>query len=326
MPVSRRRGLAISDLLNPATAAAPHVSSGELVDVRTELKALARISRILASSSTLVPSPVKDNLSQAVQYLTNTVQTNRALNPLTPSTQGSGNPVPAPSTQGNTTLPPSLRPPVFVPPFVQPRIDIHHQVVLNRKTTLKILYVYGLHSFIEYPETSNLGEGPIGHLFRVDPSDWKNPTLNFAYALGPPKGTSAKGAQIYCPLLVDKHNSTVPCRESHFACKLSVTLTCVTIIRDSELQARGSKRVLIQHLTKCLKAIPARVAKPSRNGCVATGPFALKVLPQHEIFSSERHLFSQHCERQAALHLPVNQPAFLSRKLNGETACRRLRQ
>lgn len=94
--------------------------------------------------------------------------------------------------------------------------SIQHNVYINRKTTLKTLYTYyDIHTLVEYPQTDH--STPIGHLFHLDPSDWHNPTLNFAYSLGVPSGRSRTHESITCALL-ENEGAPVPCAVTHFTC------------------------------------------------------------------------------------------------------------
>lgn len=97
-------------------------------------------------------------------------------------------------------------------------VSVSHNVRLNRKTLLSMLYTYELGSYIEYPETSELNA--IGHLIQLDPSQWHNPMQNFAYSYGAPSGRTKRGREVLCSLLVDSGGTgaMVPCVEMHFTC------------------------------------------------------------------------------------------------------------
>ena len=95
-------------------------------------------------------------------------------------------------------------------------VSVRHNVKLNRKTTLVRLYTYPLGSYVEYPQSS--AQGPVGHLFRVDPAKWENPVLNFAYSRGEPSGRTRNGEVVYCEILVDNDGIRVPCQERHTTC------------------------------------------------------------------------------------------------------------
>jgi hypothetical protein len=103
------------------------------------------------------------------------------------------------------------------PPLSLPSM-VHQNVYLNCKTTLVALHSHPLNTFLEYPEAS--ADGPVGHLFTMDPTNWMNPTLSFTYSMGEPSGRSAKGSAVYCPILVDQDNPSmsVPCTERHLTC------------------------------------------------------------------------------------------------------------
>lgn len=74
--------------------------------------------------------------------------------------------------------PPSVVPFLAPHSFAPSPPEIRHNVKINRKTTLSILNVFhDISAHVEYLST-NIDQ-PIGYLFRQDPADWRNPTLNF---------------------------------------------------------------------------------------------------------------------------------------------------
>ncbi|KAF8058596.1 hypothetical protein FPV67DRAFT_1428067 [Lyophyllum atratum] len=98
--------------------------------------------------------------------------------------------------------------------------SVRENVKLSRQTTLSKLYEYPLNACLEYPETSESKETVIGHLFKLDPSNWKRPSLDFVYSKGAPKGYSKAGAEYTCHVLVDSRtNIPVPCKKKHYTCQ-----------------------------------------------------------------------------------------------------------
>ncbi|KIJ69922.1 hypothetical protein HYDPIDRAFT_78824 [Hydnomerulius pinastri MD-312] len=99
--------------------------------------------------------------------------------------------------------------------------EVQTNVRINRQTILDKVFVYLPGTLVEYPET--MGEGRVGHLFEMDPSQpWYNPAISFAYSLGEPKGSrggSSLHNAVYCDLLRDLGGNRVPCRESHATCQ-----------------------------------------------------------------------------------------------------------
>ncbi|KAF7975392.1 hypothetical protein HWV62_9607 [Athelia sp. TMB] len=124
------------------------------------------------------------------------------ISPSTPSSRGS-----SPTTSANTTGNSDF-------------LSVQDNVSLNRQTTLARLYTHARNSSIEYPETD--AHRPIGHLFEIDPSNWFNPRLGFAYSQGEPchgNQTIRYGKEILCKLLVDKEGRMVPCKLSQYTCQ-----------------------------------------------------------------------------------------------------------
>ncbi|KAK0473625.1 hypothetical protein IW261DRAFT_1569712 [Armillaria novae-zelandiae] len=98
-------------------------------------------------------------------------------------------------------------------------------IYLNQKTTLARLHIYDtIGAYVEYPESICSDGSAIGYLFQLDPNDWHNLMLNFAYSLGEPSGRTKKGNEI----LVDLHllhfgetsgNGSIPCVKVHKTCQ-----------------------------------------------------------------------------------------------------------
>jgi hypothetical protein len=94
--------------------------------------------------------------------------------------------------------------------------SIESDVSVNRKITLSELYRYPPGIAVEYPETSAEG---VGHLFELDPTNWINPTLDFQYSKGEPRGYSKKSEDVCVPVLTDSEGVEVPCKVKHATCK-----------------------------------------------------------------------------------------------------------
>lgn len=129
-----------------------------------------------------------------------------------------------PSSALSTTVSPipttSISPPIQDDPGDSNILSVEENVYLNRKTTLVKLFTYTRNAAsIEYPATH--AQRPVGHLFEIDPDNWFNPRLNFAYSQGEPSGsrTTERGKALSCPLLVDADGNAVPCKVSQFTCK-----------------------------------------------------------------------------------------------------------
>lgn len=159
------------------------------VDVLPLVQQLARLSE---NTRLMAPREVQMHLNTALEYL-------QKIPPRNPS------------------LP---RPPQDHSNYTDARIE-EYEVKLTRETTLDILYRYPLDAFIEYPETST--NGAIGHLFRVDPDNWRNPILDVAYSRGKPKGQTIAGNPVTTRLLVDSMTKEpVPCVFKHSTCSSSI--------------------------------------------------------------------------------------------------------
>lgn len=179
----------LSDFLNPMDL--PMTEEG--VDVSHQLELLVNI--LAQPHPSRVPLHVRDSLDIVLDHFKNSH--NSQLMP------------------GGALAPTSSPPPVDVP-----ELKIERHVKLNRKTTLEILYTYSNpNSIVEYPATCK--NGSIGHLFAMDPELWINPTCNFIYSLGEPRGRMGTVEKPEtCTLLVDNNGKLVPCKISHSTCKL----------------------------------------------------------------------------------------------------------
>lgn len=198
--MQRRGPLAIRDLLNtgPTSATTPvqaAVSQSSrptvsgLFNVRPQLLRLANLLDG-ATSALDAPSWVQQHLDSALAYLDRSELAN--------STSATSHPD-IPDTS-DVSL-----------PFKQST-----NVAINRITTLEVLYKYPVGYVLEYPETSSTGS--IGHLFHMDPNDWRDPVLNIAYSRGAGTGQSLSGTSVKCDLLVDSEGNRVECRERHTTC------------------------------------------------------------------------------------------------------------
>lgn len=105
-------------------------------------------------------------------------------------------------------------------------VVVRCDVKLNRQTTLSTLYVYGPGSSLEYPVTSSSPSDQIGHLFEIQQSSgWYNPIQDVLYSRGHPSGSSRKGHEVFCDVLVTADGQKVPCLESHWTCEFSPILS-----------------------------------------------------------------------------------------------------
>ncbi|KAG6818895.1 hypothetical protein H0H93_000513 [Arthromyces matolae] len=113
--------------------------------------------------------------------------------------------------------PPTQRQTSHAPSSPSTPIRIERNVQINRVTTLDVLYVYEEGSIVEFPETSHSGN--VGHLFTLNSSHWYDPTRDFAYSTGPPRGASQPKDKVYCSVLTDEKGVKVPCRSIHTTCQ-----------------------------------------------------------------------------------------------------------
>ncbi|KAJ3740786.1 hypothetical protein DFH05DRAFT_1404766 [Lentinula detonsa] len=95
---------------------------------------------------------------------------------------------------------------------------IHRDYKLNSKTTLSVVYLYPPGSVVEYPETGQLDDQSVGHLFHLDPKGWAKPSLDFLYSRGEPRGYSR--GNVSTPLLVSSiTGQEVPCTSRYSTCQ-----------------------------------------------------------------------------------------------------------
>ncbi|KAF9002823.1 hypothetical protein BDZ89DRAFT_1169676 [Hymenopellis radicata] len=95
---------------------------------------------------------------------------------------------------------------------------MHENYQINAKTTLSRFYIFdNPNAYIEYPESHP--HFPIGYLFRQDPDNWLDPTEDFTYSLGHPRGQSAEWEDITIGALCNGNGDMVPCYERHEACQ-----------------------------------------------------------------------------------------------------------
>ena len=194
--------LSLCDLLNPEDDRPSTPPPPDLVDIRNEWD---EIGQLIAPAGPLLVSPrTQQGLSRALGRLRTTP---RLFTP--------------PRTSPSSSLTPLIASPpgplLSSSPLSSPSI-VRQNIYLNRKTTLVALHSHPLNTFLEYPETS--ADGPVGHLFTRDPTNWMNPALSFTYSMGEPSGRSARGSAVYCRILVDQDNPniSVPCTERHLTC------------------------------------------------------------------------------------------------------------
>lgn len=198
-------------------------SSATKENVRPQLDLLSTLSGL--SESTQAPSVVKHALDLAVSYFTSIGN----IPPMPPSSQ----PIPLHaqlSLSGPT-------PPGLPLSRADSEIPTRQNVQLNRQTTLETVYYYPVNTLVEYPETSV--NGRIGHIFSLDPLNWINPVLNFAYSLGGSHGMSQRDRSVTTALLVDDLGDPVPCRESHTTCMYQIISTLIYAAKH--LKGQGCK-------------------------------------------------------------------------------------
>jgi hypothetical protein len=220
------RRLEIRDLLNadptPETSGASHTpteapisarqsSALNGVDIRPQLLHLAKF--LNTSAALHAPRSVQQNLESVLKYLESCPNTHvqEAIVPVIPDTSESTSP-----------------------------IKRRTHVAINRITTLECLYEYPVGYVLEYPETSSTGA--VGHLFRVDPNDWRDPTLNIAYSRGSNRGQTVAGKSVTCALLVDTEGNMVNCAERHTTC--NVNLLHIISVIDKLIQVKVPRYVL----------------------------------------------------------------------------------
>jgi hypothetical protein len=198
----------LHNLLNPLhndASSSSHMPSSPIKEnVRPQLDLLSTLSGV--SESTQAPSAVKHALDLAVSYFTSIGN----IPPMPPSSQ----PIPQ---HIQLLLPgPSPTAPGLSLSWADSEILTRHNAQLNQQTTLETVYYYPVNTLVEYPETSV--NGRIGHIFSLEPLNWINPILNFAYSMGGSHGMSQRDRSVTTTLLVDDLGVPVPCRESHTTC------------------------------------------------------------------------------------------------------------
>ncbi|KAK7015645.1 hypothetical protein R3P38DRAFT_3321572 [Favolaschia claudopus] len=121
-------------------------------------------------------------------------------------------------------------------------------VAVNRITTLEVLYEYPVGYTLEYPETSSTGS--IGHLFHIDPDNWEDSNLEYAYSRGGRMGRSVLGATVKCLLLVDAEGIAVDCSERHTTCEGSKICPNSNTEELSVLHTKASREDVRDRLKK----------------------------------------------------------------------------
>lgn len=174
-----------------------------------------------SAATTFVPSLSKENISPQLDVLSKLKQAppavKQALDFAISYFTGTGNVGPPVWSQAGSHLCPATPPNTNPLPIVPLDTTVCHNIQINRQTTLETVYHYTLNTLLEYPETST--DGSVGHVFTLDPQEWINPVLNFAYSLGGSHGMSQKSKTIKVAALVDASGDQVPCREMHTTCK-----------------------------------------------------------------------------------------------------------
>ncbi|KAJ7710725.1 hypothetical protein B0H17DRAFT_1173621 [Mycena rosella] len=180
-------------------------------------------------------------------------------------------PVPTPITP---------QPPPNIPLDHPLAISVQHDVVVNQRMTVSELYKYPLGVSVEYPESSAQG---VGHLFQIAPDDWSNPTLDFLYSKGEPRGHSKKGEEVIVPFLRDANDDLVPCKVKHATCQGAkvcpkVDLDSITHPHTSASLATLSETLALNRDIRLQHASPTRdvfqktaafIAALRKQGCPA---------------------------------------------------------
>ena len=174
-----------------------------------------------SATTTFLPSPSKENVSPQLDVLSKRKQAppavKQALDFAVSYFTGTRNVGPPVWSQVSSHLHPATPPNTNTLPIVPLDTTVCHNIQINRQTTLETVYHYTLNTLLEYLETST--DGSVGHVFTLDPQEWINPVLNFAYSLGGSHGMSQKSKTIKVGALVDVSGDQVPCREMHTMCK-----------------------------------------------------------------------------------------------------------
>lgn len=186
----------IEALLNPRDTG--------LVDILPQISILSKFQP--EAGKIMVPVHIQQQLALVLDYLESPQATNVLPAASSPSSSGSSSP-----TQ----------------PEISHGVATEHGVRLNRKTRLSTLYRYPRNMLVEYPETGEAEGESVGHLFEVDPDNWINPALHFAYSQGSPKGFSKPGEDVKCALLLGADSIAVPCRKRHSTCECHSQYLCV---------------------------------------------------------------------------------------------------
>jgi hypothetical protein len=219
--------LSLQALLNPIDndERAEYVltSTAGLHDIKEDLESLFTLTAHTGSMS--VPTAVKDALGLVLGHFCTQAQEIPSL-PQLMGLQVDPSNVPSLS---QSLSPWSLAHPMPEPLSVPPP-TVRHNVIINRETTLKILYTYHCDAIVEYPETGCTGDVTIGHLFSVDPDNWIHPALNVSYSQGDLRGSTKRGQSVRCDVLVDRERVEVPCRVSHSTCMFIVNQMCLVLI------------------------------------------------------------------------------------------------
>ncbi|KZP19049.1 hypothetical protein FIBSPDRAFT_955798 [Athelia psychrophila] len=173
-------------------------------------------------------------------------------------------------------------------------ISVKDDVYLNRETTLARLFTYAQCITLEYPATNC--NRPVGHLFEVDPDNWVNPRLNFAYSQGGPSGSSKRGREMFCKLLVDVDGNEVPCKISQYTCqgcKICPYSDLDTMCRPHEtasreaLKSRLRQSQLLRNVTSAQQALFAKTLTLYRSyrvhGCLGSVSLSTPPMPPTDV-------------------------------------------
>ncbi|KAF9029442.1 hypothetical protein BDZ89DRAFT_1249203 [Hymenopellis radicata] len=175
---------------------------------------------------------------------------------------------------------------------------VYLDVEATSRTTLSRLYVYDdLDAYVDLPETGF--PQPIGYLFHMDPKNWYNPMLDFAYSRGPPSGRTLAGqVDESCTLYIDAQTRLdVPCQERHYTCqgsKLCPMADQNTLCEPHTRATRDdvSARLTVDRESRAASSSPraaifrktaALLAAVRRHGCRAAQDRIVQLPPSEQI-------------------------------------------
>ncbi|KAF9002860.1 hypothetical protein BDZ89DRAFT_904984, partial [Hymenopellis radicata] len=171
-------------------------------------------------------------------------------------------------------------------------------VQINSRTILSTLYVYdSSDAYVDLPESGS--PNPVGYLFRVDPANWRNPMLDFAYSRGSPSGRTPVGqTDESCTLNLDEQTRLdVPCIERHYTCqgsKICPNANQISLCRPHSTATRAdvSARLALDRETRVTSSSPratifkktaALLSAIRRAGCTSVQHHVTALSPSEQI-------------------------------------------